>query len=320
MSDIQEIANELHKRSYKVKTFRKILSNRINEIFSMDLVEMNDFLDENNGYKYILTCVDVYSRYAWAIAMKSKSGIETAKAIENIIKKASNPPEKIWTDEGKEFYNQNVDKLRSKYNIEIYSTYGVAKSSIVERFNRTFKGLMYKQFTINGDHVWYNILDELLDKYNKSKHSTIKRAPYNVYNNELEIEKNKIDDRPKTKPKFKLNEKIRISYKKDPFYKSYYPNWSHQVYIICEVLKTRPTTYKIKDESGEIIKGSFYQEELQKTKTDNIYLVEKLLQTRTKKGKKEYLVQWAGYPEKYNSWEPEKNIAHQLKDIDKLKK
>ena len=85
MSDIQEIANELHKRWYKVKTFRKILSNRVNEIFSMDLVEMNDFLDENNGYKYILTCLDVYSRYAWAIAMKSKSGIETAKAIEKII-------------------------------------------------------------------------------------------------------------------------------------------------------------------------------------------------------------------------------------------
>ena len=93
MSDIQEIANELHKRSYKVKTFRKILSNRINEIFSMDLVEMNDFLDENNGYKYILTCVDVYSRYAWAIPMKSKTGPETAKAIENIIKKASSPRE-----------------------------------------------------------------------------------------------------------------------------------------------------------------------------------------------------------------------------------
>ena len=82
MSDIQDIANEFHKRSYKVKTFRKILSNRINEIFSMDLVEMNDFLDENNGYKYILTCVDVYSRYAWAIPMKSKTGIETTKAID----------------------------------------------------------------------------------------------------------------------------------------------------------------------------------------------------------------------------------------------
>jgi hypothetical protein len=252
--------------------------------------------------------------------MKSKTGIETAKAIDIIIKKASGPPEKIWCDEGKEFYNSNVDKLRSKYNIEIYSTYGVAKSSIVERFNRTFKGLMYKQFTINGDHKWYNILDELLDKYNKSKHSTIKKAPYNVYNNELKIEKNKIDDRPITKPKFKLNDKVGISYKKDPFYKSYYPNWSHQVYIICEILKTRPTTYKIKDESNEIIKGSFYPEELQKTKTDGIYLVEKLLDSRTKKGKKEYLVKYMGYPDQYNTWEPEKNIAHNLKDIYKLKK
>ena len=87
--------------------------------------------------------------------------------------------------------------------------------------------------------------------------------------------------------------------------------------LICEVLKTRPTTYKLIDESGEIIKGSFYPEELQKTKTDGVYLVEKLLETRTKKGKKEYLVKYMGYPDQYNTLEPEKNIAHQLKDKDR---
>lgn len=316
---MEQIATELHKPVRKVVEYRKVLSNSINEIFSMDLVEMRDFNDENNGYKYILTCVDVYSRFSFVEPMKSKTGPETAKAIENIIKKASSPPEKIWCDEGREFYNKDVDKLRAKYNISIYSTYGVAKSSIVERFNRTFKGIMYKQFTINGDHVWYNILDKLINNYNKKKHSTINNTPYNVYYNQIDIKKNRIDDRKETKPKFKLNDRVRISYKKDPFYKSYLPNWSHQIYTISEVLDTKPTTYKIKDELNEVIKGSFYDNELQKTKQkENVYLVEKILKTRKVKGKKEHLIKWIGYDDKFNSWEPEENIAHQLKNITKL--
>ena len=112
---------------------------------------------------------------------------------------------------------------------------------------------------------------------------------------------------------------MRTSYKRMPFDKGYLPNWSYEIFTICEVLNTNPTTYKIKDESNEIIKGSFYTEELQKTsQKEQVYLVEKILQTKTVKGKKKHFVKWIGYNEKYNSWVDDKDIVHNLKDINKL--
>ena len=261
---MQEIANELHKPVKKIKTFRKVFSNYINEIFAIDLIELLEFEKENQGYKYIIFCIDVYSRYAFYEPMKNKSGPETSKALENIFKKASNPPKKIWTDEGKEFYNKNVDSLRKKYNdIIIYSTYGNAKASIVERFNRTIKNMMYKQFTINGNHKWINIINDLVNKYNNKKHSSIEnKTPKLVYDNKITIISNSNDNRKQDdKPLYNVSDKVRVSYKRMVFDKGYLPKWSYEIFTVNEIINSTPITYKIKDENNEIIKGCFYADE-----------------------------------------------------------
>jgi predicted MPP superfamily phosphohydrolase len=225
---------------------------------------------ENKGYRYILTCIDLFSRYAFVIPMKSKTGIETAKAIEQIIKKEKANPEKFWTDSGAEFYNKDVDKLREKYNIDIYSTYGVAKAAVIERFNKSFKELLYKQFTINGNRKWFNILDDILDIYNNRSHRSLNnKSPNDVYKNNNNDENNIIlEDLPDiNKSKFKVNDRVRITYKKGVFDKGYLAKWSYEIFIITDVLNTKPITYKLKSEDdNEPIKGSFYSEEIQKTK------------------------------------------------------
>jgi hypothetical protein len=316
---MESIANELHKPIRKVKQFRKVIVYRVNEIWACDIVQMDKFNNENNGYKYILTIIDIYSRYAWAIPLKTKSATEVSSAFQNIITKFKVHPEKIYCDQGTEFYNKTMDNLRSKYKIEIYSTFGVAHAAHIERFNRSLKTIMYKQFTINGNHIWYNMLDDLVDKYNNSIHRTIKNKPKDVFKNDLLINNNMIDDRTKTKPNFKVGDRVRISYKRGAFDKGYLVNWSYEIFIINEVLNTKPITYKIKDEKGEIIKGSFYTEELQKTNSkEGIYLVEKILETKITKGKKKHYVKFIGYSDKWNEWIDDKNIKHNLKDIDKL--
>jgi IS30 family transposase len=160
------ITREIHRPITKPKKYRKVVSYHINNIWALDLVEMQEFKDNNNGYNYILTCIDLYSRYAWVKPLKNKTALEVKNAIESIIKEVKAYPQKFYVDEGKEFYNKTLDNLRSKLHIDIYSTYGNAKSSVIERFNRTFKSLMYKKFTLNQNRVWYDILDELLDVYN----------------------------------------------------------------------------------------------------------------------------------------------------------
>jgi hypothetical protein len=305
---MENIADELHKPAREPKNYRKVEVDSKNDIWSMDLVDMSLFEKQNEGYKYMLTCIDLFSRYAWVIPMKNKTGKETATAIEQIIKKAKTQPNKIWVDEGTEFYNKDVKKTLGR-STSLYSTHGKAKAAIIERFNRTFKSMMYKRFTTNNNRKWLGLIDTLLEKYNNKKHKSLfGKTPYQVYKNQYSklIEEND-EIINKKKPKYKIGDRVRISYKKGVFDKQYLPGWSAEIFTIVKIKETVPYTYKIKDEENEIIKGSFYEEELQKTKQkEDVYLVEEILGKKKIKGKLYYLVKWLGY--KKPTYEPAENI------------
>ena len=317
---MNQIVNEIHSRVRNPKEYRKVLVNEINEIFSIDLVEMQEFENVNNGYRYILTVIDLYSRYAWAIPMINKTALETVKALQTIINESSKPPKKLWCDNGKEFKNKQVDILLKKYNIEIYSTYGNAKAATIERFNRSLKELMFKMFSLNSNRIWYDKLNELLNIYNNRTHKGIEnKTPYNVYHNDINIKSNYTDDKQKTTTKFKINDRIRISYQKGVFDKGYLPNWSWEIYKIKQILDTKPTTFIIEDENGITIKGSFYSEQIKKTsQKDGVYLIQEIIKTKMLKGVKMGLVHWIGYdkPNQF-TWEPYSELKD-LKDIDNI--
>lgn len=100
------------------------------------------------------------------------------------------------------------------------------------------------------------------------------------------------------KPKFKLNDRVRISKFKRIFTKGYLPNWTNEVYKIYAIKPTNPVTYILEDSNGEILKGGFYQEELSKSNTGDVYLVEKILKRRGDK----VLVRWLNFDKKSDSW------------------
>ena len=97
------IAQEVHRQSRKPKEYRKVEVRDVNDIWSMDLVEMQTFEKENTGYRYLLTCIDVFSRYAWVEPLKNKTGVEVMNAIKRIFDNSNAKPIKIWVDEGSEF-------------------------------------------------------------------------------------------------------------------------------------------------------------------------------------------------------------------------
>ena len=137
---------------------------------------MQKFAKFDKGYRYLLTCIDIFSKFAWVIHLKDKKGINVKNALEKIFKQRK--CEYLWTDRGKEFYYKQVPDLLKENNIKLYSTYNSEiKSSIIERFNRTFKNMMYKKFTENNSTIFYNILDELVGKYNNKYHKIIKMTP-----------------------------------------------------------------------------------------------------------------------------------------------
>ena len=274
------------------------------DLWQADVVEMRPYSRFNQGHHYILTVIDVLSKYAWAMPLKTKSGAEVTKAFAKIFR--DRYPKNLQTDQGKEFYNADVQKLLTKHDINHYSTYSVMKASVVERFNRTLKNNMWKLFTLNGTYRWTDALPRLLAEYNARKHRTIKMRPCDVtpaiadkllatvYSN-IKIA---------APARFKLGEFVRVSKFKTIFDKGYTPNWTTEVFKIAKVQATNPATYLLLDSCGKPVAGGFYEHELQRVTDPDVYLVEKVLR---RKGDKVY-VKWLGFDKSHNSWINKHNV------------
>lgn len=174
------------------------------------------------------------------------------------------------------------------------------KASIVERFNRTLKSLMFREFSYNGTYHWINMYKQLVKRYNETKHRTIKMAPMDVNSKNEDYLLKTVYNRLKIfkQHKFHVGDYVRISKYKHLFEKGYTPNFSTEVFRIKSIQITNPVTYILEDYQGNPIKGGFYEEEIQATKFPNTYLVEKILKT---KGDKVY-VKWLGFSSQHNSW------------------
>lgn len=307
-----QVVKELHSDARKNFPRRNISVRGIDETFQADLVEMIPYANQNRNFKYILTVIDVFSKYAWAIPIKNKTGLEVTRAMKKIFETDHRIPKNMQTDLGKEFYNVNFGNLMKAYKINHYSTYSTKKAAIVERFNRTLKRKMWMQFSLQGSHRWLKILPNLVDEYNNTKHRTIKMKPVEVckgddqrllntaYNRKVIVPFNK----KKKTPKFKEDDWVRISKYKNAFEKGYEPNWTTEVFQISRVQQTHPITYLLKDHTGEHISGAFYEYELLKTKHPDIFLVEKIIK---KSGNRVY-VKWLGFDSKFNSWINSKDL------------
>src|SRR5206468_3158755 len=132
---------------------------------------------QNSGYKYMLNVIDVFSKYAWSIPMKNKTGLTTLEAFQTIAKESGRIPKHLWVNKGLEFYNKGVSSWLKENNIIMYSTYSEHNSCIVERFNRTLKEMMWKRFTAENTRNWIFMLDNLMKEYNNRVHSTIVMSP-----------------------------------------------------------------------------------------------------------------------------------------------
>lgn len=300
-SEREKIIDELHKPVRRNFPRRRVELRGISDLIQSDLIEMRKYKSENEGYNYILVAINAFSKKAWALPLKTKTGAEVAKCTEKILKSLKIPPKLIQTDFGKEYFNSDFKKVMEKFKIKHYRTYSDLKASIVERFNRTLKNLLYKQFTIQGNHKWLEILGRLIKKYNKTVHSTIGMAPDSVNKNNEKLILQKYLDRKspkKVKIKYKIGDPVRLSKYKHLFEKSYTPNYSTEVFFIDKIQNTIPVTYKLKDLKGEDIAGGWYSHELLKTKYKDIYLVEHVLEEKGNRVK----VKWLGFDNSHNQW------------------
>ena len=281
---------------------------RIDEQWAADLVEEQNLKTYNKGIRYLLTVVDVFSKYAWVRTLVNKSGVEVEKALKSIFKEGRRPL-RLQTDDGKEFYSKTVNEFLKKQKVHHFSTQGDAKASVVERFNRTLKERMYRFFTAHNTHDFRQILPAVVKGYNSSPHLSIGMAPnqVNVLNS------SKVWDklyggrwkRPQS-VKLKVGDRVRLNKKFRTFKKSYLPGWTEEVFIVDRVRPGPVPTFRITEWDGTEVRGTFYTQDLQKVTVadDDIFRVEKVLRCRGTK----LLVRWKGWPNKYDSWIDKKDL------------
>ena len=256
------LADELHKPIIRNFNKGKVYLQFKDNIWGVDLADMQSLSRKNKGIKYLLCAIDLYSKYAIVIKLKDKKGISIVNAFNKIIKQSNRKPNKIWVDQGGEFYNNVFGKWLSDNDINMYSTHNEGKSVVAERFIRTLKNKLYKHMTATGKNIYYDVLDDVVNKYNNTKYSAIKIKPIDVKNNKRVY----IDEHNEKDSKIKVGDSVRISRYKNIFAKGYAPNWSSEIFIVNKINDTVPYTYNLKDLNDEEIIGSFYDRELQKTK------------------------------------------------------
>lgn len=281
----------LHKPVKRKFQTRRYLVSGIDHQWQADLVDMQAHKNKNNGYSYILTVIDIFSRYAFAEPIKSKRDVKSAMQI--IFKRDARKPMRLQTDQGTEFENKEMREFYKKNNIVQFSVKSPYKAAIVERFHRSLRGRMFRYFTKNATNKWIDVLQLLVRGYNGSPHKTLNnQTPISInHENEMEIwlERNK-NITSKKDPVFNIGQLVRLAKVKKTFDRGYTPNWTEELFKVHAIhRKHDPITYVISDLEGEIIEGKFYKEELQKVA--NVFRIEKVLK---KKGKKLY-VKWLGY-------------------------
>ena len=305
----------LHKPARRHYKRNRVIVGGIDELWQMDLADMQSISTDNGGYRYLLVCIDVFSKFVWVIPLKNKTGPALVKGFRTILE-SGRKPKKIQTDQGTEFFNKHFKALMKEEEIQLYNIYNETKASVVERVIRTLKTRMWRYFTAKKTMRYIDVLPDLVDSYNRSKHRSIQKKPINVtQNNEREVWHTLYGKRENKEPikyKFEVGDQVRISKMKRAFEKGYLPNFSKEIFTVSQQIPRQPPVYKLKDYDQEELSRTFYNEELQKViKEDDVYEVEKILKNRGKGKNKEVFVKWLGYPAKFNSWIP----ASQVKDI-----
>lgn len=324
----------MHKPAKQNFKRNPVVVSRKDEQWQGDLLFLPDLAQFNQGVICHLLVVDVLSRFMWVEPMKNKTGVECTSAFKKILDR-SHPrkPQRLQTDDGKEFFNHNFQELMKVYKINHFSTKSDLKAALAERAIKTIKEKIYKYLSSNPlNNNYLSVLQDIVSSYNNTYHSSIGMAPSSVTScNSGKVlwrlyhkiwEKNRGDERPRGGQKLHVGDFVRYSSRKFPLSKRYRGNWTEEIFKIVKIKDSVPRRlYKLEDLNGEEIQGGFYEEELQLTENPGgreFWQVEEILQTRdvfkTSDNKKtfshkEYLVKWFGYPDSFNEWVHEKNIS-----------
>ncbi len=282
--------------------------------YDMDCAYMTSYSPkENEGYKYFVVFIDVFSKFAFAFPLRSLSGDEMVNTIKQFISLTPIKPEKLRSDLGVEFKNKQVAEYLNNEGIDHFFAQSDKKANMAERFIRTIKTKLVRYMSKNKTVKWVDILNDVVDSYNNTFHRSIGTSPSLVKKGDIpllwqkmyDIHTNKPHPKSISKHKYKEGDNVRISLTRHPYAKAYDEYWTRELFVITKLkFNQYIPQYELKDWHNQPIGGSFYQGEIQKVQVDDDaqYDIEKVVKRRTVKGEKQLFVKWKGWPNSFNSW------------------
>ena len=298
-----------HKRA---KHYSPIYVYKKRELFQSDTVFFtnDDLVKANDGYKYLFTTIDVFTKMAWIYPMKDNKCKTVMECFKDILIKCGKKPERLNSDRGSELICKQFEKYLKDNNIHHYLSYSERKCPVVERFNLSIQRILYKMMAKHNSLEWTKFIDPAMKIYLNRFHRTIKMSPVEAEKDRNQrqlrltyFEKYRKAGLKARKAKYKTGDSVRIWKKRGTFHRGYMEDFTREHFIITKVLTNLPVPrYKLKDYNNENIVGSFFEDELVHFNPSEFYESEIIKKRKTKKRGLEYLVHYIGYPSSMDQW------------------
>ena len=284
--------------------------------FQIDLIDLSHLAAYNDQYRYLLTVIDIFTRYAFVEPLLNKTATSFMQGFISIMQRAKSFPRRILSDKGAEIKNKIFQAYCRENNIKLIYSNNLTHAPFIERFNRTLKNLMFRYMTHNETNRYIDTLPFLVSTYNNRKHRMIGMSPEQAekpgQTYAIRRKQEKYYSQVKrTKPKYSVGETVRISKFKGHFDRGFTQQYQEEIYRIKSISTRLPyPTYELETFDGdEILEGNFYANEITPVDEPELFVIEKILNKKTdrKTRKKMVLVKWRGY--KNLSWIPEKDVV-----------
>ena len=311
---------QLHKPSKRRFPRRPIIVQGIDHLWQVDLSDVSSIKEHNDDHRFLLFVIDAFSKYAWVRPLKDKTAATLTTVMKDILEKSGRRPLYVMSDKGSEFVNRSFKAMLKSFDVVFYTSQNEeTKAAIVERLQRTFKSKMFRYFTDRRTLRYVDVLQDIVSSYNETHHRSIEMAPEDVDRSVDDEVRRRLALKWKRPPPtaqkgpdaIRVGDSVRIAVARATFRKGYLPTWTEEIFTVAEKKKTRPPTFRLQDYGGDFLEGTFYLQELQKVppEKDRVYRIEKVVRRRTRKGRRELLVKWSGYPATFNSWIGEEELA-----------
>ena len=293
-----------------------------------DLIDVSRLAEYNDGVKYLIVFIDVFTRKMWVFPAENKTGSLVAEIFDAFLDVYVGPrkPLTIFCDRGTELKNQFVKRVLSKWKIKMLHPNSAIKAALVERVNLTLQRLIYTYMTENETRRYIDALSLLVQTYNKRPHRAFKDvfSPDDAEQSKnafrvkdiherryAELDEKKAKRTARSLTRFKVGDIVRIVRLPTRFQRGYETSTTGEYFTIVEVNTTQSVPlFTLKSmNTDEVIQGGFYEAELTKVDPESVFKVERVIKRRRYRGRKQMFVKWLHFDDRHNSWINEEDVV-----------